>query len=55
MTTKRIQQPMYLDADRAALLDELSAETRVPKAVFVREAIEDLLIKHGKLKPPKRR
>ncbi len=55
MTTKRIQQPMYLDADRAALLDELSRESRVPKAVYIREAIEDLLIKHGKLKAPKRR
>ena len=54
MTTKRIQSPMYLDADRVALLDELSAETRVPKAVYIREAIEDLLIKHGKLKKPKR-
>jgi predicted DNA-binding protein len=46
---------MYLDADSLALLDELSADTRIPKAVLVREAIEDLLIKHRKLKPPKRR
>jgi predicted DNA-binding protein len=55
MTTKRIQQPMYLDADRLALLNQLSAETRIPKAAFIREAIEDLLIKHKRLKPQRRR
>jgi hypothetical protein len=38
----------------AQLLDELSAQTRIPKAVLLREAVDDLLMKHGKLKPPPR-
>lgn len=55
MTTKRIQQPMYLDAEKLALLDKLSARTRIPKAALVREAIDDLLVKHKVLKAPKRK
>lgn len=47
--TIRHQQGIYLDREKAALLDELSAETRVPKQVLMREAIDDLLVKHGKL------
>src|ERR1043166_9574489 len=42
------QQTLYLEPDKAALLDELAAETRIPKAVLLREAIDDLLAKHGK-------
>jgi predicted DNA-binding protein len=48
------QQPLYLEPEKAQLLDELSAETRIPKAVLLREAVDDLLMKHGKLKPPPR-
>lgn len=50
--TTRHQQAIYLDHDKAELLNELSAETRIPKAVLMREAIDDLLVKHGMLKPP---
>ncbi len=50
--TVRRPQPIYLDDDKRELLDELSAETRIPKAVLLREAVDDLLVKHGKLKPP---
>ncbi|MGH8226525.1 MAG: ribbon-helix-helix domain-containing protein [Steroidobacteraceae bacterium] len=50
--TTRHQQAIYLDHDKADLLDELSAETRIPKAALMREAIDDLLVKHDKLKPP---
>lgn len=50
--TIRRQQPIYLDDDKAERLDELSAETRIAKAVLLREAVDDLLVKHGKLKLP---
>lgn len=53
-TTKRHQQALYLDHDKAALLDALSEETRIPKAVLLREAVDDLLRKYGKLKEPRR-
>jgi len=46
-------QPIYLDPEKAVLLDALSAETRIPKAVLLREAVDDLLIKHGRLKKTK--
>lgn len=47
------QQPLYLEHDKAALLDELWHKTRVPKQVLLREAVDDLLIKHKMMKPPK--
>ena len=43
------QQALYLEQDKADLLDSLSAEVRIPKAVLLREAVDDLLAKHGKL------
>lgn len=49
-TTKRHQQAIYLDHEKAKLLDELSGETRIPKAALLREAVDDLLVKHGKVK-----
>ena len=53
-TTKH-QQALYLEHDKAALLDELSEKTRIPKAVLLREAVDDLLVKHEMLKPPRRK
>lgn len=53
--TLRDHQSIYLDHDKAELLDQVSAKTRIPKAALLREAVDDLLVKHGKLKPPKRR
>lgn len=44
--TKRHQQAIYLDHDRAALLDKLSVETRVPKQSYFREAVDLLLTKY---------
>lgn len=52
-TTKH-QQPLYLDHEKAALLDQLSAQTRIAKQVLLREAVDDLLVKYKLLKPPKR-
>ena len=54
MVTKRTAHLMHLDADRTALLKELAAEKRLPKSILMREAIDDLLIKYRKLKPPRR-
>ena len=36
----------HLDSDKLALLDELSVLTGVPRAVLIREAIDDLIKKH---------
>jgi hypothetical protein len=54
MTPRRLQlQSLYLEPSKAALLDSLAVETRIPKAVLLREAVDDLLIKHKKLKKTK--
>jgi predicted DNA-binding protein len=53
--TTRHQQALYLDHEKAQLLDELSAETRIAKAVLLREAVDDLPVKHGKLKATPRK
>jgi hypothetical protein len=54
VTPRRLQlQSLYLEPPKAALLDSLAAETRIPKAVLLREAVDDLLIKHRKLKKAK--
>ena len=47
-------QPLYLEPEKAELLASLSAETRIPKAALLREAVDDLLVKHKVLKPPRR-
>ena len=49
--TKRHQQAIYLDHDKAALLDKLSEEMRVPKQELLREAVDLLLAKYKRLKP----
>lgn len=43
---KLIPQPIYLAPERAEALDKLSEETRIPKAVLLREAVDDLLALH---------
>jgi len=48
-TTKH-QQALYLEKARAELLDRLAQHTRIPKAVLLREAVDDLLVKHKVLK-----
>lgn len=47
-------QSIYLEPEKAALLDRLAKETRIPKAVLLREAVDDLLVKFAKLKAPTR-
>jgi hypothetical protein len=54
VTPRRLQlQSLYLAPPKAALLNSLSGETRIPKAVLLREAVDDLLIKHKKLRKAK--
>ena len=48
-------QSLYLEPDRADALDALAARTRIPKAVLLREAVDDLLVKHKELKALRRR
>jgi hypothetical protein len=46
--TNKHQQLILLEPSAAKLLDELSGETRIPKQVLLREAVNDLLAKHAK-------
>jgi hypothetical protein len=54
MVRQKHMQTIYLEPDRATLLDTLSSETRIPKAVLRREAVDDLLVKYKKLRAPRR-
>jgi hypothetical protein len=58
VATKKVRikhlQSLYLEPEKAVLLDELTSETRIAKAVLLREAVDDLLVKYKKLKLPKR-
>jgi hypothetical protein len=47
--TKRAFQTVYLDQDKFELFKKLSTETRIPRSVLAREAIDDLLIKYARL------
>ena len=51
--TKRHQQAIYLDHDKAALLDKLAKLRRMPKQQLMRDAIDLLLERYGLLKPLK--
>lgn len=54
MVPRKLQlQSLYLEPKKAELLDSLSGETRIAKAVLLREAVDDLLIKHRKLRKAK--
>jgi Ribbon-helix-helix domain len=56
MATRKLHtQSIYLEPVKAELLDELAAETRIPKAALMREAIDLLLLHHGKLSEPSSR
>lgn len=47
MTPRKLHsQTIYLEPDKAEALDALSGETRIAKAVLLREAVDDLLLKH---------
>jgi hypothetical protein len=42
-TAMKHQQPLYLEPEKAELLNQLHRDTRIPKAVLLREAVDDLL------------
>jgi len=49
MTPRKLHaQPIYLESEKADLLGQLSAEAHRSKADLLREAVDDLLTKHGK-------
>jgi hypothetical protein len=54
-TRNKHLQSLYLEPEKAVLLDELATETRIAKAVLLREAVDDLLAKYKKLRRPKRK
>ncbi|HLQ13220.1 MAG TPA: ribbon-helix-helix domain-containing protein [Steroidobacteraceae bacterium] len=55
MTTKRTALLAHVDGSEFKLLTKLAADTRIPRSALVREAVHDLLKKHGVLKPPRRK
>ncbi len=48
-------QSLYLEATKAELLDRLAKQSRIPKAVLLREAVDDLLAKYKLLDVPGRK
>jgi hypothetical protein len=52
---KRIAEMAYLESEKLALLKQLSEDLRVPRSVLLREAVDDLLIKHKMMRPPKKK
>ena len=52
--TKRAIETLYLDRAKLDLLKQLAQQTRIPRAVLLREAIDDLLLKHKPLRPRRR-
>jgi hypothetical protein len=48
-------QSLYLEPKKAAMLDVLAKSTRVPKAVLLREAVDDLLVKYKRVKGTSRK
>jgi hypothetical protein len=51
--TTRAIETLYIDRDKLDLLKALAADTRIPRSVLLREAVDDLLVKHKRMKPPK--
>jgi hypothetical protein len=52
--TKRKLETVYVDHDKFEMLVALASTTRIPRAVLWREALDDLLTKHGVLKTKRR-
>jgi predicted DNA-binding protein len=52
MKGKRVLTSLYLDPPVHRALKELSRASRIPTAVYLREAIADLLGKYGVKVPP---
>ena len=46
--SKKALRSIYFDVEQIERLKELSAKTRVPQAVYIRDAIDLVLNKHAK-------
>jgi hypothetical protein len=46
-------QSLYLEPENAELLDKLSEQSKIPKAVLLREGVEDLLVRYKVKEPAK--
>jgi hypothetical protein len=46
-------QSLYLEPEKAVLLDKLSEQSKIPKAALLREGVSDLLAKYEVGKPSK--
>jgi hypothetical protein len=53
--TKLTQKLILLEPEKAALLAELAEDTGLLQSVLMRKAIDQLLVRYGKLEAPKRR
>jgi hypothetical protein len=47
-------QTLYLEPEQAKAFEALAKRTRITKSELLREAVDDLLVKHGTLNAPKR-
>jgi predicted DNA-binding protein len=45
---KRTSTTVYLEPEQAERLKRLSEATRVPQAIYIREAVDDLLKKYAR-------
>ena len=52
--TKKHQQLILLDPEKAALLARLARDSRIPRQALLREAVDDLLKKYKLLKPKRK-
>jgi len=52
--TTQAQDTIYLAPAKLTALKTLAARTRIPRAELLREAVDDLLMKHKALKAPRR-
>ncbi len=50
----KVLRSLYLDIEQVERLKELSAQTRVPQAVYIREGVDFVLNKHLKKTRKKR-
>ena len=52
--TLRKAEMLYVDPDRLELLVQLAKQMSIPRSVLWRQALDDLLVKHGALEAKQR-
>jgi len=48
VSTRKVQSILSLEPEQAEKLQRLHENTRIPKQVLLREAVDDLFVKHKK-------